>query len=264
MRGKTVERRLGQHLAAALPRRHLRQQLGFAVQRADAGRAIQLVAGEGVEIDVEPLYVGRAVNHALSAVDHHACAGGMRQRDSRRQIRAAAGDVGHLPQRQQAGFVVEQGGQLRQIRQPIGADRQFHHPRAGLLCHHQPGDQVGVVFRFAHQDFIARLQARTQVALRHQVDRLGGAARPDDVVGRRCIDQLRHLAARSFETGGQILRRPMLAAVHGGGVIAIKLLRGVDHRLRFQRGGGAVQIDAVLRERGKLLAKKAGVKGVIP
>lgn len=67
-------------------------------------------------------------------------------------------------------------------------------------------------------------------------------------------------AARSFETGGQILRRPMLAAVHGGGVIAIKLLRGVDHRLRFQRGGGAVQIDAVLRERGKLLAKKAGVK----
>lgn len=63
--------------------------------------------------------------------------------------------------------------------------------------------------------------------------------------------------ARS-EGGGQILRRPMLAAVHGGGVIAIKLLRGVDHRLRFQRGGGAVQIDAVLRERGKLLAKKAG------
>lgn len=184
----------------------------------------------------------------------------MGQRDRRCQIRAAAGDVGHLPQRQQAGSIVEQGGQLRQVRQPVGADRQFHYPGAGLIRHHQPGDQVGVVFRFAHQNFIPRLQTRTQITLRHQVDRLGGAARPDDVVGRRRMDQLCDLAARLLETGGQILRRPMLAAVHGGGVVAIKLLRGVDHRLRFQRGGGAVQIDAVLRERGKLLAKKAGVK----
>ncbi len=117
-----------------------------------------------------------------------------------------------------------------------------------------------MVFRFAHQNFVAWLQTRAQVALRHQVDRLGGAARPDDVVGRRRMDQLRHLAARLLEAGGQILRRPMLAAVHGGGVIAIKLLRGVDHRLQFQCGGGAVQIDTVLRERGKLLAKKAGIK----
>ncbi len=47
------------HVAAALPRRHGREQLLAAVEHADAGGAVDLVAGEGVEVAVQRLHVDR-------------------------------------------------------------------------------------------------------------------------------------------------------------------------------------------------------------
>ena len=47
------------HVAAADPRRHRLEQLAAAVQDADAGRAVGLVAGPGVEVGAERLDVDR-------------------------------------------------------------------------------------------------------------------------------------------------------------------------------------------------------------
>ena len=48
------------------------QQLGLAVEHADPGRTIELVAGEDVEVAIERLHVDRLVRHRLAAVDQHA------------------------------------------------------------------------------------------------------------------------------------------------------------------------------------------------
>ena len=66
------------HLAAALVRRHGGQPLRLAVEHADAGRPVELVAGEDVEVDVEVLHVDRQVHGGLAAVDQHRDAALMR------------------------------------------------------------------------------------------------------------------------------------------------------------------------------------------
>ena len=49
-------------------------------EHADAGRAEDLVAGEGVEIGAEGLHVDADVRHALRAVDEDQRAVGVRER----------------------------------------------------------------------------------------------------------------------------------------------------------------------------------------
>ena len=67
------------HVAAALVGRHRLEQRGLAVEHADAGRAVHLVAGEGVEVAVERLHVDRQVRRRLRAVDQHRHAARVRQ-----------------------------------------------------------------------------------------------------------------------------------------------------------------------------------------
>ena len=75
------------HLAAAEERRQLGEQLVAAPQHADAGRAVQLVTGEGEEVGAELLHVERQVRHRLRGVDH-------RQRADRTRARDDARDTG--------------------------------------------------------------------------------------------------------------------------------------------------------------------------
>ena len=59
------------HLAAALPWRHRRQQFVAPPQHADPGRPISLVAGEGVEVAAQRLHVDLEARRRLTAVDQH-------------------------------------------------------------------------------------------------------------------------------------------------------------------------------------------------
>src|SRR6202007_2052619 len=59
------------HLAAALPGRHCRQQLTAAVEHADFGRPVSLMSGEGIEVATERLHVDRQPWCRLTAVDQH-------------------------------------------------------------------------------------------------------------------------------------------------------------------------------------------------
>src|SRR5512134_1020562 len=69
--GDSVGGDVADHLAAALIGTHALQVLLLAVEHADAGRAVELVAGEGVEIDVEVLDVDRKMHRRLRAVGQH-------------------------------------------------------------------------------------------------------------------------------------------------------------------------------------------------
>src|SRR5258707_3270075 len=59
------------HLAAALPRRHRRQQLVPAVEHTDAGWPVGLVTGKRVEIAIQRLHVHGEPRRRLAAVDQH-------------------------------------------------------------------------------------------------------------------------------------------------------------------------------------------------
>ena len=66
------------HLAAAVEGRQRGQQVALAVEHADAGRPVDLVAGEDVEIGVEVAHVDVEMHGALRAVDQHRNAARMR------------------------------------------------------------------------------------------------------------------------------------------------------------------------------------------
>src|SRR3546814_5316670 len=51
--------------------RHRLQELGLAVEHADGGRPIELVAGEAVEVGVEVAHVDLAVHHRLGRSEEH-------------------------------------------------------------------------------------------------------------------------------------------------------------------------------------------------
>ena len=76
--GDAVGGHVADHLAAALIGRHGLEQRRLAVEHADAGRPVELVAGEGIEIAVEVLHVDRRDAPRLAAVDQHRDAARMR------------------------------------------------------------------------------------------------------------------------------------------------------------------------------------------
>ncbi len=77
------------------------------------------MAGKGVKVDIQRLQIGRAVHHPLRAIDHHPGTHIVRQLNRPGEIGTTASDVRHLADRQQAGAVVQQGGQQADIGQPV-------------------------------------------------------------------------------------------------------------------------------------------------
>src|SRR6516225_6154547 len=60
---------LPDHLAAAIERWHGREMLIAAVEHSNAARAIELVAGHGIEVATEVLHVDIDMNGGLRAVE---------------------------------------------------------------------------------------------------------------------------------------------------------------------------------------------------
>ena len=133
---EAVEGDFGNHFSPAEPRRHLRQPFAFAIQRADAGRPVELMAGKSIKVDIQRLDVRREMHRPLRAVDHHHHPGSASLANRQRQVRAAAGDVGHLANRQHPTARRDERAKRRYVRQTVARQRQLHHPRAGLLCNH--------------------------------------------------------------------------------------------------------------------------------
>ena len=116
--------------------------------------------------------------------------------------------------------------------------------RAPVRCASElPGDQVAVVLQHGEQDLVARAQVAHPPRVRHQVQPLGGAARPDEL--RRVGDpqQRRHLLPRVVVRVRGAVAELVDAAVHVGVVALVVRRDGVDHRPRLLRAGRVVQVD---------------------
>ncbi len=77
------------------------------------------MAGKGVKIDIQRLHVSGEMHRPLGAIDHHHHPGGVSKADSLRQVRAAAGDVGHLTDGQHPAARGNQRAEAGDIRQAV-------------------------------------------------------------------------------------------------------------------------------------------------
>ena len=182
--GDAVLEHLADHLAAAVERRHGGELLVLAVEHADAGRAVELVAGEDVEVAVDVLHVDVEMHRRLAPSTStgmpRACAsrttsftGTMRAEHVRH-----VGDRDHLgARRQQLLEFVDQEIALVVDRRP------FDH-RALALAQEMPRHDVGMVLHDREHDLVARLDALAPERIGDEIDRLGGVAGEDDLLAR--------------------------------------------------------------------------------
>src|SRR6266700_6207340 len=87
---------LADHLAAAIEWRHGREVLVLAVKRADAGRSVQFMAGDDIEIAVDVADIDVHVDGRLRAVDKHRDSPRMRNPDHLLDWYHGAEHVRHL------------------------------------------------------------------------------------------------------------------------------------------------------------------------
>jgi hypothetical protein len=197
---------------------------------------------EKVEVRAERAHVDRAVRHGLGAVDEHHGAvrmGGLNDAFDRQHRAERVGDVRHG---HQARARRQQLRERIELEFTAAVDGRHLERAAGLLAHHLPGDDVGVVLECGDEDLIAGAEAWPRVRLRDQIDALGGAAREDDLARRAGIDEAAHTLARTLERGRRRLAQGMHAAVHVGVRVHLVVVHRADHLQRALRGGGAVQV----------------------
>src|SRR3546814_14308610 len=71
------------HVAAALPGRHVFKYVVTHIQCADSGGPVQLVPRKRIKITIDGLHVDGLVGYCLGAVDQHLGTGIMRSEESR-------------------------------------------------------------------------------------------------------------------------------------------------------------------------------------
>ena len=181
------------------------------------------------------------MRHGLGAVDEHHGAARMREPHDLAHRQHGAERIRHVRAGDDARAFVHVRGDVCDVDDaaPIHGHRLHH--GAGLFGHQLPGHDVGVVLEPGEQDFIAALQARARIGLRHEVDGLGGAAREDDFARRRRIHEVAHAFARMLEHLRGFLAQLMHAAMHVGVVQSLVGVDGGDDAGGPLRGRGAVE-----------------------
>ena len=96
--GRSFERDSVDHRPAALPWRHLGEQLGASPQAADAGRAVKLVARKSVEIAADRGDIETQAGHRLAPVEQQQCALRMGDFGGAPGVEQRAEDVGNMGQ----------------------------------------------------------------------------------------------------------------------------------------------------------------------
>ena len=143
------------HLAAALVGRHSVQQVGAAIEGADAGGAVELMAGEDVEVAADALHIYRYVGDGLGAVQQDGDAAGVGQlHDLLRRVDGAEG-IGLVDDGHQLGAVSEQLFVLVQQQLAVVVDGDDLEVGALFLAQNLPRDDVGVMLHSRNDDFIA-------------------------------------------------------------------------------------------------------------
>src|SRR5277367_1547122 len=140
--------------------------------------------GKGIEIAAQFLHVYRHMRNGLGAVEQGDDAAGLGGRDDAAHRQNSAQGIRYMRAGQYLGAGRHQRNDRLQMDFALSVHRRNHEFRAGLLAHHLPGHNVCVVLQMRDQDLVAGAQGRSCIALRHQVDRLGGAAYENDLATR--------------------------------------------------------------------------------
>ena len=151
VRRRVVGHALGRHdvdhLAATVEGRQGGQHIVLAVEHADAGRSVDLVTGEDVEIGVEVAHVDVEMHGALRPVDHDrdpACVGDadhlLDGRDRAEHVRHVR-DGDDLGARRQRPLEILE----REVALVVDSDPSQDRPLAFAV--EVPGDDVGIRFR---------------------------------------------------------------------------------------------------------------------
>ncbi len=122
-------------------------------------------------------------------------------------------------------------------------DRGHLEDRSRLLRNQLPRNDIRVMLQVRDDDLVTRLQVLTPPRVRHQVDRLGGAADEHDVLRARRTDEVGDGVARLLVGVGGPGRQFVCGAVDVGVLVRVELHQPVDHHLRLLRGGGVVEPD---------------------
>ncbi len=228
------------------------------------GRPEHLVARQRVKVAIEIDDVDRQVRRCLRAVD---------QDDRSRSVGRRDHLFDRIDRAERVRYMTD-GDDLRAFAQlarvvvqiELAAIVHVDRPnrRASALCDELPRHDVRVVLHHRNQDFVAAPQRAGAIAVCDEIDRFGGAARPDNFVLVRGADELLCLGACAFECRGRTIGQRVRGAMHVGVVVHVVVVDRIEHRRRFLRGGGAVEIRERLpalrlREQREIVTQRSDV-----
>src|SRR5258708_13030682 len=119
-----------------------------------------------------------------------------------------------------------------------------------------------MMLEVADDNLVAGFDEFRGQALRHEMERLGGAADKDDFVGAASVEEGAGSLARLLEMIGRALAQLVNAAMHIGVVATVELGNAVDDARRLLRAGAGIekhQPGIVLVDR-ELAAQRLGVE----
>ena len=242
--------------------------IGTAVEHADAGRTVELVAGEDIEIAADVAHVHVEMHGRLAAVEQHRNAAGMGDAHHLFDRDQCTSDVRHMGDGDEARALGEQ--RLELVEQKISGivDRRPLDDGAVALAQKMPGHDVGVMLENREHDLVALPHVLDPERISDEIDRFGCVAGEDDLMGVFRIEEGADFFARALVGLGRGIGEIMQAAVHIGVLGGVGMLEAIEHRLRLLRRGCVVEIDerlAVNRhgEDRKILADAADVIGAV-
>ncbi len=217
--------------------------LGLAIEYADAGGPVGLVAGEDKEVGIKGLHVDMAVNGALARIHQHGNALRVGEANDFVNRRHRAESVRHHGDGHHPGAGAEQLGILLQQEIAVIIDwRPLQHGSLALAVE-MPGNDVGVMLEDGEHDFIALPDHQAAVALCHKVDGLGGVAGEDDLVLGWRVQKPPDTFPCIFKCLRRCVREIVEAAVDVGVLLRHALRHGGDNGARLLGGGSIVEID---------------------
>ena len=189
--GDAILEHFADHLAAAVERRHRGELLVLAVEHADAGRPVELVAGEGIEIAADVLHVDVEMHRRLAPSTStgmpRACASFTTSFTG--TTVPSTFDMCVIATILVRG--VEQLLELVDEEIAVVVDRRPFDHRALALAQEMPRHDVGVVLHDREHDLVAGLDALARERIGDEVDRLGGVAGEDDLLGAAALRNAR-------------------------------------------------------------------------
>ncbi len=239
----------GNHVTAALIGGHGVKEFAFSIEYADAGGTDEFVAAEDVEIGIKFLDIGGSVSDPLGAVDEDFGAGGMGDADDvGNWVDRAQGiaDVIHCDHFDAPGGP-DRGGQelLQRIKVQFTGiiDRDDMEDGTRDFADHLPGNDVGVMFEMADDNFVSRLEKLSAPTAGVEVDAFCGTSGEKILGGLFGIQKRPHLFTGGFVQAGGGLAELVDAPMDIGVLGFVVTDDGINDGARFLRGGGVIEVD---------------------